>query len=292
MELQIFRTLWGAGEDYTAIAAAAASAGFDGLEGQLPQHAHGLVALARGLRAHGLRYIGEICTGGSNDAYWIPVREATVCEHLRSFEAGIERLLDSGIAFEFINCMGGLDAWPIAASVEFFGRAMQISARHEVTVAFETHRARSTFSPWATQAIVEALPDMKLTVDFSHWCVVAERLIDDEVDALAAAIPRAFHIQSRVGYEQGPQVPHPAAPEYRYALLAHQRWWQRVWDAQRAAGRTVTTMTPEFGPNGYLQAAPFFGPPAADLWEVNRWMADTERTHFEAWLGSELPSLS
>lgn len=291
MELQIYRTLWGAGEDYTAIAATAAAAGFDGLEGRLPLDAQGLAALMRGLRAHGLRYIGEICTGGSGDAYWIPVRAATVDEHLRSFEAGIERLLDSGIACEFINCMGGLDAWPLAASVDFFGRAMQIVQRHGVIVAFETHRARSMFSPWATQAIVEALPEIRLTVDFSHWCVVAERLIDEEADALAVTIPRAFHIQTRVGYEQGPQVPHPAAPEYRYALLAHQRWWQRVWDAQRAQGRTVTTMTPEFGPDGYLQATPFCGAPVADLWEINCWMADLERRHFACWQDPPAPTL-
>jgi len=90
-------------------------------------------------------------------------------------------------------------------------------------------------------------------------------------------------VQCRVGYEQGPQVPHPAAPEYRYALLAHQRWWAQVWQAQRAQGREVTTMTPEFGPNGYLQAAPFTGMPAGDLWEINRWVADTERRHFSDW---------
>jgi|LNFM01.1.fsa_nt_gb sugar phosphate isomerase/epimerase len=285
MQLQIYRSLWGAGEDYARIAADARAAGFDGLEGQLPAHAQGLTALTRGLREQGLRYIGEICTGGSSDAYWIPVRAASVDEHLRSLAAGIERLLDSGIPFEFINCMGGLDAWPLAANVDFFGRAMDLGNAYGVTLSFETHRARSMFSPWATQAIVEALPDLRITCDFSHWCVVAERLIDEEVEALAAVCPRAFHIQCRVGYEQGPQVPHPAAPEYRYALIAHQRWWAQVWQQHRAQGREITTMTPEFGPNGYLQAAPFTGMPVGDLWEINRWMADTERRHFADWTG-------
>jgi len=283
MQLQIYRSLWGAGEDYASIAAQARAAGFDGLEGQLPSHAHGFAALSRALREHALRYIGEICTGGSLSAYWIPVRGASVDEHLRTLAVGIEDLLDCGIPFEFINCMAGLDAWPLAASIDFFGRAMALGATQGVALSFETHRARSMFSPWATQAIVEALPDLRLTCDFSHWCVVAERLIDEEVEALAAVCPRAFHVQCRVGYEQGPQVPHPAAPEYRYALLAHQRWWAQVWQAQRAQGREVTTMTPEFGPNGYLQAAPFTGMPAGDLWEINRWMADTERRHFSDW---------
>jgi hypothetical protein len=43
-------------------------------------------------------------------------------------------------------------------------------------------------------------------------------------------------------------------------------------------------MTLEFGPDGYLQKQPFTGAPAADLWQVNCWMAETERRHFRAWL--------
>ena len=286
MELKIFRTLWGAGGDHAAIAADARDAGFDGLEGGLPEAAHEVRALASALAAHGLDYIGEICTGGSSGAYWIPARRASVEDHLRSVEEGLQRLAASGLEPLFVNCMGGLDAWPLAASIDFFGRAMALGAAHGVTLSFETHRARSMFSPWATQAIVEALPDILITCDFSHWCVVAERLIDDEVEALAAVCPRAFHVQCRVGYEQGPQVPHPAAPEYRYALEAHQRWWEMAWTARRARGQRVLTMTPEFGPNGYLQAAPFGGQPVGDLWEINRWMAETERAHFADWLAA------
>jgi sugar phosphate isomerase/epimerase len=286
MKLKIFRALWGGGDDHAASAAAARDAGFDGLEGGLPTDLGGVRALASALAAHGLDYIAEICTGGSNGAYWIPARRASVEDHLRSVEDGLQRLAASGIEPLFVNCMGGLDAWPIAASIDFFGRAMALGAAHGVTLSFETHRARSMFSPWSTQAIVEALPDILITCDFSHWCVVAERLIDDEVEALTTVCPRAFHIQCRVGYEQGPQVPHPAAPEYRYALEAHQRWWEMAWTARRACGQRTLTMTPEFGPNGYLQAAPFSGKPAGDLWEINRWMAETERAHFADWLAA------
>ena len=39
---------------------------------------------------------------------------------------------------------------------------------------------------------------------------------------------RAHHIHARVGCEQGPQVPHPAAPEYQEALTAHERWWTQI----------------------------------------------------------------
>ena len=45
-------------------------------------------------------------------------------------------------------------------------------------------------------------------------------------------------------------------------------------------------MTPEFGPDGYLQCQPFSGEPVADLREVNLWMAKRERERFEKSVGN------
>jgi hypothetical protein len=46
---------------------------------------------------------------------------------------------------------------------------------------------------------------------------------------------------------------------------------------------STTTMTPESGPDGYLHTLPFTQAPVADLWEINRWMAETERRHFKCY---------
>ena len=43
-------------------------------------------------------------------------------------------------------------------------------------------------------------------------------------------------------------------------------------------------MTPEFGPDGYLHHIPFTDEPVGDLAAINRWMADTERAHFDRFL--------
>jgi hypothetical protein len=116
--------------------------------------------------------------------------------------------------------------------------------------------------------------------------VVLERQLDDDWDAVSEVAKHAQHIHARVGYDQGPQVPHPAAPEYASALASHQRYWEAIWSAQRAKGDSITTMTPEFGPDGYLHTAPFTQLPVADLWEINAWMGKTEREHFQKWQGS------
>lgn len=97
---------------------------------------------------------------------------------------------------------------------------------------------------------------------------------------LALCAERAHHVHARVGYDQGPQVPNPTAPEYQPALEAHERWWRKIWQAQAERGLAVSTMTPEFGPDGYLQCAPFTQTPVADLVEINAWMAQRERQQF------------
>jgi sugar phosphate isomerase/epimerase len=278
MQLRTFKTLWGHTGSIEEAAQLAIAAGFSGLEAPAkhPDPAH-YSALAAALQAHALDWVQEICTAGS----YVPRRRATVREHLEDLEAQI--VLGKPLGPRFVNVMGGCDAWPIQTSVDFFKAAMDIAASHDVLCSFETHRGRSFYCPWNTVAILDQLPDIKITCDFSHWVVVSERLMDSEWDAITLAAQHAHHVHSRVGYDQGPQVPHPGAPEYAEALASHQRCWEAVWSAQQARGYQETTMTPEFGPDGYLHHLPFTNAPIADLWELNRWIGAREQEHFAHW---------
>lgn len=278
MQLLTFKTLWGHIGSLNAAAELATAAGFSGLEAPaVSSRPDYLADLADTLQAHKLEWIQEICTAGS----YVPRRHASVSEHLQDLEAQI--VLGKPLRPRFINVMGGCDAWPIATSVEFFKAAMDIADRHGVLCSFETHRGRSFYCPWNTVAVLEQLPDIRITCDFSHWVVVCERLMDSEWDAISLAAQHAHHVHSRVGYDQGPQVPHPGAPEYAEALASHQRCWEAVWSAQAERGYTDTTMTPEFGPDGYLHHLPFTDAPIADLWDLNRWIGETEQQHFGHW---------
>ncbi len=182
-----------------------------------------------------------------------------------------------------VNCIGGLDAWTHGEMLRFPEAGMNAAETLGLDLCFETHRSRCLFNPWRCEQIVGELPEIRLTADLSHWCVVAERLMVTEMPTIRRIAPHVRHIHARVGYDQGPQVPHPAAPEYAQALSRHQRCWECFWDAQQRAGATRTTMTPEFGPDGYLHQLPFTRAPVADLWEINRWMADAERRHLSQW---------
>jgi hypothetical protein len=178
--------------------------------------------------------------------------------------------------------MASSDAWSHEDALTFFSGVLNLEQTHGIAISCETHRGRYTHNPWLFGRILRALPELKITADFSHWCVVTERLILDEEPALLElACAHAYHLQTRVGYSQGPQVPDPRAPEYADALAAHERWWDTLWQSQRTRGLTRSTLTPEFGPDGYLHCAPFTQEPVADLWDINQWIAHRQRDRFQ-----------
>jgi hypothetical protein len=275
MKLEIFRTLWG----YRASKAQALDelldAGFDGMEARLPLAPGERAEFGAFLRANHVPYIATVFT-----AYDVlPEQSATTAEHLNDLEQKLA--WSTELAPRFINVLAGNDRWQLPQQVDFFGQALEVARKHGQTAVFETHRARSLFNPWVTLELIRQLPDLRFTSDISHWIVTCERLLDDPEDDLGAFVERVHHIQARVGYDQGPQVPHPAAPEYARELAFHQQHWQAVWQSQQARGYQVTTMTPEFGADGYLHHLPFTNVPVADLWSLNVSMAQTEREHFQ-----------
>jgi hypothetical protein len=225
-----------------------------------------------------LSYIAEVSATG----YATPAPGSTVASQLETFERLLDSAMDAHPAL--FTTMAGSDLWPFGESIEFLTRAWEIGRERRVRIGFETHRSRSLYHPVRTLELLAELPPIELTIDFSHWCVVTERLVLDELpEALALCAGRALHIHARIGYDQGAQVPDPRAPEYAPAVDAHLRWWRALWDGQRRRGFEVATLTPEFGPDGYLHCDPFTQRPVADLWEINRWTADRLRREFRSW---------
>ncbi|WP_288410741.1 TIM barrel protein [uncultured Herbaspirillum sp.] len=252
-------------------------AGCSGLEARLPMTLQERHALRDRLRAEALDYIAIVFSGVDVVPRQAD-RPAIHLQHLaRAFDAAAE------LQPRFVNLLAGNDRWPLSEQVDFLGRAQDLADDAGVPCSFETHRASSLYSPWVTLDIVRQLPRLRYTADISHWVVVCERLLDDPLDDLTPFLERVHHVQARVGYSQGPQVPDPAAPEYAPELAFHQRIWETAWSFQHASGYTTSTLTPEFGPDGYLHLLPYTRSPVADLWQLNRWMAQQERTHFARW---------
>jgi len=269
-------SLWGFEADLAAACTTALREGFDGLEVNLRHPA--LAGLAAGavveqLAAAGLQLVLELLTGGD----YVPDLACTPEQHLRELE---EQLAQAPALRPLrVTVLTGSDSWPWPVQEAFWRQAL--AAGCAVPVSFETHRSRSFYSPWLLQPFLEAFPDLRLTADLSHWCAVAERLMTPELEPVRAMAARVDHIHALVGHAQGPSVGHPFAPEWGEALEAHRRCWQLFARERSSASQGPFTITPEFGPDGYLPQLPFTRQPVADLLELNTAMAQWLREEVE-----------
>jgi hypothetical protein len=289
MELKLYKTLWGHEGGLPEAIELAAEAGFSGIEGPAPLDISERARFFAELEAGEMEWISEVSTC-TVEGKFVPMPGRSAAEHLASLEEGVLRSLEGSALF--VNTMAGYDAWNHDEAIRFHEGVLQLEEKYELDISVETHRGRSTYSPWLTRDILLRLPELKITCDFSHWCVVSERLIlDEEPGILALVAAHAYHIQPRVGYDQGPQVPDPRAPEHEKNLRAHECWWDVVWGSMRERGREIFTMTPEFGPDGYLQCAPFSREPVANLWELNQWIGLRQRERFQS-IKTEHPTIS
>ncbi len=220
-----------------------------------------------------------------NKLGWVPqifsrdfVPGGTVREHLDSLRVQMEECLDQSPLF--FNAHSGYDNWTPAEAEDFYGQVLGLEKKLGVSVSHETHRLRYFATPWQTRHILQLFPELKLTCDFSHWVCVCERLLPDLGETIALAADRCHHLHARVGYEEGPQVPDPSAPEYASHLEAHEAWWSQIWKSQKARGFATSTLTPEFGPAPYLHLLPHTKMPVADLANVCDWMARRQAARF------------
>ena len=188
-------------------------------------------------------------------------------EHLRDYSSKLERLMDMQPVK--VNCHTGKDYYQVDVNRLFIEDADRLSEKHQVPVAHEIHRGRFSFCTALIDHYLSAFPDLSLTADFSHWCVVSESLLEDQPGVLKRVIPHCTHIHARVGYAQGPQVPHPQAPEYNRELETHLKWWTMILDCHKRRDEPEMTVTCEFGPPPYLHTLPFSGNPVAAQYEMN-----------------------
>lgn len=199
-------------------------------------------------------------------------KTGTPKEMLKDFLSKLDILLR--LAPLMVNCHSGKDHFSFEQNLAFIKEAGELSKKHKVTVAHETHRGRFSFSPTVIEKYIDAVPDLKLTADFSHWCVVSESLLEDQQAIIDKVIPRCVLIHARVGYAQGPQVSHPGAPEYNKELQQHTKWWKQIVAYHRGTQKQELLITCEFGPPPYLHTLPFTNEPVVSQYEVNLFMKD------------------
>jgi hypothetical protein len=276
MHLLIFRHLWGVAGEWGDLFPRFRRAGYRGIEAAMPAP-EDRKRFRSLLQKHRLEFIPQIFSCGQ-----------TVKDHLESLRG--QAVAAKAFGPRFINAHSGKDAFSEDESMRFFEGALRLEAELGVPIAHETHRGRILYNPWVTSRLLKRFPDLKLCCDFSHWVCVCERLLEDQGAILRQAARHCLHLHARVGYEQGPQVSDPRAPEYRRHVEAHEVWWRLVWAAQEKRGFRISTLTPEFGPPGYQHTLPFTQAPVSDLVEICDWQARRQAENFKRRSGRKRPA--
>ncbi len=265
-ELIILATNWGWTGTTDEFCAKIKKEGYNGFELWVPGSEKDRIELMATAKKYNLSF-GLLCGGSDRDPQ----------KHLVQFKEAVTAATKMNPLY--INCHSGKDYFSFEQNKLFIEFTTEMNKKTGVPIYHETHRGRILYSAAVSRNFMEKLPDLKLTADLSHWCVVHESLLRDQPETMGLALSRTEHIHSRVGHAEGPQVSDPRAPEWEDALKEHFSWWDKIAERKKKNGERLTILT-EFGPPDYLWTLPYTRQPVADQWGINVHMMNILRKRY------------
>jgi len=241
MRISYFCTTWGQkNEGWDAFFRKVKNAGYDGIETSQPQKGEEREFLDS-LNYYQLEFIAQ---------HW----ETSTVDFEAHKEEYTERIqLLAELKPLFINSHTGKDHFSFEQNIALLNIAANKANETAVPIYHETHRGRFAFAAHKTRPFLERSPAPELTLDVSHWCNVAESLLQDQTEALNLALNQTRHIHARIGFEQGPQVPDFTLPQYQESLQFHLECWDKIVLNHKKNDRAMLPITTEFGPPPYMQ---------------------------------------
>jgi len=268
LQLEIYATNWGFEGSMEEFCIQAKKDRYDGIEVWAPKEA----SKQNTIRELANKYELKL---GLLSGNW----GTTFEDHLKAFEQSLKNATE--MQPEFINCHSGKDYFSFDQGQAFVDLAQSWSDKTNIPIYHETHRGRMLYAAHVAKHFINSNPDLRLTLDISHWCNVHESLLEDQKETVALALERVDHIHSRVGFQEAPQIPNHDDPKYKEAVDAHFAWWDTVVAIKKRNNQKLT-MTAEFGPEPYMWTKPYSEDQLADDWAVNKAMMGLWRNRYQA----------
>jgi hypothetical protein len=236
-------------------------AGFDGIEMQVSGNSVERDRMGVLLNERELDLIVQVRAEGS-----------TVAEQIDSLEKELSKTVELNMMLINVHC--GKDYWPLAENIKVISFAQKFAGDLGIKILHEIHRARATFCTTSTMDIIDALPEIRFTADFAHWCCVHNSLLQDQQNSVNRVIERSDYIHARVGSATSPQITDPRTSEWKGAVEAHVRWWERIAEHHKNNYAEFLPICSAFGPPEYMVTLPSTGEPVADQWDINCYMKE------------------
>ena len=179
---------------------------------------------------------------------------------LTAFPRSIEDLrpalhLAKDIGAPFCIVVGQVMPLSVEGMIPVIRDWLRISAEEGVPIQFETHRNCITNDLFSTLLLLDAVPEMRLSADLSHYVVDREMMqpISTELQGYVTRIlERSDSFQGRVATRCQVQIP-IGFPHHRVWLDTFLDWWQRgfaLWQRRAEPGEDAIFLC-ELGPRDY-----------------------------------------
>ena len=266
-KLEVFQSLWamtqrpwqGEEKPLAEMMAQIAAAGFDGVDivyGDYPQYE--------------LEYeLANLQLG------------CTVTAFPTSVEA-LQPALDLAVALKarHLNIIGAVYPFGVEEGAEFVRGWLDLCARVDMPVTIETHRDCITTDLLYTLQLMEAVPEMDLCADLSHFVVGREfkwPITDLVQSQIESVLQRSASFQGRVASREQIQLQISFA-QHREWFDQFAQWWAygfRSWQ-QRNDADAVLNFLCELGPREYAMTGAD-GEELSDRWEEALIIGDRAR---------------
>jgi hypothetical protein len=179
---------------------------------------------------------------------------------LTAFPRSIEELrpalrLAKDIGSPFVIVVGQVMPLAVRDMAEAIKAWMAISDEEAVPIQFETHRNCITNDLFSTLLLLDAIPDMRLSADLSHYVVDREMMQPISLDYqtyVGRILERSDSFQGRVANRCQVQLP-LHFPQHRIWIDTFLDWWRRgfaLWQRRAAANEDCIFLC-ELGPRDY-----------------------------------------
>lgn len=269
MNFQVFQSYWGMTDlpyledewSREEKVAQIAEAGFDGVEFLMEETEH-REAMVSHCEKYGLKRGNIVFPWSSED-----------------FKDDVKAALDGGA--EHINLQPMPMPRTVAECVPYLRECIDIAGEAGIPTFIETHRDRMTTDMYFTLDLMEAVPEMKLCGDLSHFVVAREfagpPISEDNQAYMTQIIERCGLFHGRVASREQVQVP-ISFPHNQIWLDLFAGWWEQGFKNFKATASEDATLTfvCELGPVSYaMQGAD--GNELSDRWKEANTIKDLVR---------------
>ncbi|MDF2852420.1 MAG: Xylose isomerase domain protein barrel [Sphingobacterium multivorum] len=196
------------------------------------------------LKHYNLRYTIVTCVQKKTDS---------IQEYFSLLEAQLDyygKLAEAYFAPLFISVQMGREYFAGVDVLKGLQLCERLEKHYGIEILQETHRNKWSYGLHTVAPMAIQYPQLKLTLDISHWYCVSESFLEDRQEELDRLLPHVKHVHARIGHSQGAQVPDVRKKIYRDIVAIHCAVWQRWIDLNKPEAQL--TITTEFGPPPYL----------------------------------------